>query len=717
MERTPRMANHIWLSSTVYGDYQSCRQHIHDGGKPFEVSGLKDNFAVAEFIKTYSFDKKAESLKIKVSADIMYYLHINGKLIGIGPAAAGGDFLIGAHILPHNADIYTVDIGSDTVDFHVFVRYSPSVLIDYSKGRGGLLIDGSVIFDDGSEAAVGTDESWLSRVDRRRLTIDSTDMSVENDGFIPAVFTEDIWHERTSPLPPLTYERVYPVGNRSMTLKPGETRTESFEFDRIYGAYVTATISGAAKVTVGACESPEHKIKYENVITNGKTDFMSLRYYSTAMYIVTAENLSNTEITVTPSALAVCYPVTDEGSFECSDDGLNAVYDVCKWTLRICRQSLHLDSTSHQEFLACTGDYYIESMMTAFTYGDMRLAAFDVMRTADNLTSNGGRMFHTTYSLIWVLMLREVYKFTADTELLTYCLPALRALLDRFEGYLGDNYLVEKAPDYMFVDWSDIDGYNMHHPPKCLGQSVLTAYLCGALEAAQYIFCELGDSPESEKCKSLYERIKVAFNELLWDDECGLYFEGLGTPDEEFPNRDMRFFYGNVDKRYFTCYSNILACLFGICEGERAKAVMNKVAGDRTLPDIQPYFMHWELEALWLTGLYERYGMEKLNRWKALANECNKGLKEGWFAPATYTFDHSHAWGGTPAYQLPARLLGFDMVEPGFKKIKLSPSLLGLKWANIEMPTPYGHIICHMEEGRAPEITVPDGIEYELVAK
>ena len=196
------MANHIWLSDTAYGDYQNCRRHIHDGGKPFETSGVKDNFAVAEFIKSYSFDKPVKSIKIKISADIMYYLHINGKLIGIGPAAAGGDFLIGDHILPHNADTYTVDIGAKKVDFCVWVRYTPGMLIDYSKGHGGLLIDGFIIFGDGSETAIGTDESWLSRVDRRRLTLDVTDMTVENDEYIPSVFTEDIWHERTSPLPP-----------------------------------------------------------------------------------------------------------------------------------------------------------------------------------------------------------------------------------------------------------------------------------------------------------------------------------------------------------------------------------------------------------------------------------------------------------------------------------------------------------------------------------
>ena len=120
------------------------------------------------------------------------------------------------------------------------------------------------------------------------------------------------------------------------------------------------------------------------------------------------------------------------------DAELKKVYDVCKWTLKNCRQTIHLDSPRHQEPLACTGDYYIETLMTAFCFGDLRLSAFDVMRTADLLVQQQGRMFHTTYSLLWVQMLKEVYQFTGDAGLVFYCKDALCRLLARFDGYLGE---------------------------------------------------------------------------------------------------------------------------------------------------------------------------------------------------------------------------------------------------------------------------------------
>ncbi|MBR5445418.1 MAG: hypothetical protein IKV57_04810, partial [Clostridia bacterium] len=90
------------------------------------------------------------------------------------------------------------------------------------------------------------------------------------------------------------------------------------------------------------------------------------------------------------------------------------------------------------------------------------------------------------------------------------------------------------------------------------------------------------------------------------------------------------------------------------------------------------------------------------------------GLAEGFHKPEpTYQFDHSHAWGGTPAYALPLALTGLELLEPGFRKIRMHPSLLGLEHASVEIPTPYGMITVTQKQGEEVKITVPDGITVE----
>ena len=100
-----------------------------------------------------------------------------------------------------------------------------------------------------------------------------------------------------------------------------------------------------------------------------------------------------------------------------------------------------------------------------------------------------------------------------------------------------------------------------------------------------------------------------------------------------------------------------------------------------------------------------------MERWKQSEAECPKGLQEGFVCPENYTFDLSHAWGGTPLYAVPKALLGFEMLEPGFGRIRLDPSLLGLPSATVEMLTPYGKIVCRQEAGKEPVVEVPKKIK------
>ena len=45
------------------------------------------------------------------------------------------------------------------------------------------------------------------------------------------------------------------------------------------------------------------------------------------------------------------------------------------------------------------------------------------------------------------------------------------------------------------------------------------------------------------------------------------------------------------------------------------------------------------------------------------------------------------------------------------KKVKLSPSLIGLDFARVEIPTPYGDIVVEQENGKDTNIICPDEIE------
>ena len=698
----------IWLDEEKYPQFQHNKYNILDDCE--NKNAKKYEYAVADFSKVFRFAESVKKLEIRVSADNVYIFRINGEVKGIGPASSGGDFLCVGKTPKHYADIYEFDFDDesfDTLEISAKVCLQPEMLTNYSRGHGGFFLSGTVTLADGSVDNIETDSSWDAVPDMAYNGFRSYNSeNVDGETVAKACETEDVWCLEDSYVPPRSFNKVF---DTSLNIKVNKTETYEFEFDKIYGVHPVLISDGKCNISIETRELDGQECTDEKAVFGyGGGEYFSFRMHSAGMFTITVENTDSADINVEVSFIAPWYPIEAEGSFRTSDDDLNKVYDVCKHTLKICRQSLHLDSTKHQELLACTGDYNIESLMTMFCYGDMRLAEFDLMRTADWIVANKGVMFHTTYSLIWVQMLHDVYVMAGRKELLLYCRKALGVLLERFESYFGENSIIDNPPDFMFVDWTVIDGFSMHHPPKALGQTVLNCFYYNSLVYAEKIYSYTGEETVAEELRNKSSAFKKRFNEVFFDKDRKLYFDGLGTPY----GGEKHYHPTNVNKKYFSKYPNILASLFGLAEDELAEDILERIIFDDSLQDIQPYFMHYMLCALRKHNLFDKYGMTILKRWVDVANECDKGLKEGWIAPEEgYSFDHSHAWGGTPAYHMPSALTGMEILEPGMKKLKFNPNLYGLDYAEITIPTPYGMIYFKCVKDKDTVIDAPECIE------
>ena len=692
----------IWLPSRLYPQNQATTCYTPQP----EAAG---HYTVAEFLKSYSFGQEVTSARLRFSGDTVFQLFLNGEILATGPAAVGGDF-IGNETPRDNFYAFETEIhpNSATLSFFARVRMMPVQICDYSRGHGGFMLSAILTFADGTREAIQTDETWLARKNGAYCAPCRFDGRIPPDAFVNAEITENIWHAETAPIPIRSEEALRPAGS-DVTLAPGEKKSALLMLDMIDAGFVCTQVEAAGEVFVHiACRELDEEGSSEDLVFTGSGEYRGFTLHSAGNLLATLENRSAHAARVRIAYIDTHYPVFEEAETTVSDEALNQVLRTCKHTLKICRQTHHLDGPGHCEPLACTGDYYIESLMTLFSFGDMRLAAFDVVRTAVLLERENGRMFHTTYSCIWVKMLWDVYMITGDRALLTRCEKALNLLLRRFETYIGENGLIETPPDYMFVDWIYIDGISMHHPPKALGQTCLNMFYFGALDAAEKVYTELSQPENARACAGKREALRKAVNGLLFDPEKGFYFEGLNTPTEE--NLLGHWMPQNVSKRYYLRQSNILAAYFGLCGDEQARDILRKVMDGTIGGDVQPYFMHYLLEAVCRLGLREEYTLEILERWKAPVAECPKGIAEGFVKPEpTYRFDHSHAWAGTPLYSLPKALLGLEIAAPGMTELHLSPSLMGLRFARVELLTPHGKFVCTLREGEAPRIEAPEG--------
>lgn len=698
----------IWLPKSKYKSAQNTPLSAFAG----EDKGC---YAVAEFAKKYSFNQKIIRVDLRFSGDTAFRLYCNGEFVATGPASVGGDFLFyDEPCVNFYSFEKSIRPNSKTLDFFAQVQLMPLQICEFSKGHGGFMLSGILTFEDGTREAICTDEAWLARLNKMYFAPCSFNGELDEESFTKAELTENIWNTVTAPIP-VREEYELKAENSTLSLAPHEKRTVTLNFDKIYSGFVRvfSNTQGKVNLSIACRELEEEAEKKEKLLLCGEQEYRGFYMHSAGNMVAEIENLSDFAAEIFISFIVTHYPVTHEVQTMTSDTELNRVLETCKHTLKICRQTHHLDSPRHCEPLACTGDYYIETLMTPFSFGDMRLAQLDVIRTANMLKAHDGRMFHTSYSLIWVKMLYDVYILCGEKELLTDCKAALDLLLNRFEGYIDENGLIENPPDYMFVDWIFIDGITLHHPPKALGQTCLNMFYFGALDTAAKIYRELGCDSLAKNCLDKKQALGKAINSLLFDSEKGCFFEGLNTPTR--PNLLGEYMPQNTAKRYYLKQSNILAAYIGVCDDATARKLVRKIISDEIKGNCQPYFMHYLFEAIYRLDLREKYTLTVLEKWKAPIKECSKGLVEGFYAPdPDYGFDHSHAWGGTPLYSLPKALFGLEILEPGMKKLKLSPSLLDLEQAKAELLTPHGKVTLTMKKGEKPQISAPEKIEIEM---
>ena len=716
----------IWIDNNFYPERQLSR-----------YTGNWDNASeadtVVEFSKRFSFGKKIERVSVRYSADASVQMWINDRLIGTGPVWVGGDFL--ANDRPRRNRYATVlecvgcgdddflnrslvinNLDGGELNFFARVRLFPVQLCEFSVGRGGFMLEATVHFADGDCVTIITDPSWHAELCPSRYVPATYDGRLANIDAGAPVEVEDVWQLSESRLPLRVERRLDSKSIHTFTLMPGEQKNISIEYDKIYAGYLYFSTTGDGVLFADAEiyeTSLDVSCKREKLIFSKTDEYIGSLLYGIGLIKLTLKNNSDTATVINISINEAYLPSSIDATTLTDVDWLNKVLNVAKHTLKYCRQYIHLDSPKHCEPSACAGDYYIESLMSSFSYADMRLADFDVVRIAEALIHNDGLMFHPTYSLIWVRMLLDVYMRNGRIGLLEECRDALSKLLYVFDGYVGELGIIDTPPNYMFVDWIYIDDISLHHPPKALGQGVINMFYYDALLASSQIYAYLGDTDNARKCTMRASVLRDSINKHLYDAEAGLYFEGLNTPTpEELINHYMP---ENVSKRYYRVNTNALAVAFGVADGYDGAGIMRRILDDLAFDDYQPYFAHFVLKAVHVSGLDAEYAFKILEKWRAPIEECDKGLAEGFIAPEPgYIFDHSHAWGGTPLYSLPMALTSLEILKPGMSHIRISPNLLDLGYAKVDIPTPHGIVVLEMKRGDEPKITVPDGVTVDL---
>ena len=665
------------------------------------------------FRKTFDLVKAPTSAKAWITAEVRYRLWINGKLAARGPADAGRDYDSGP-CGPWFEDVRQFATlfhkGKNVVAVEVFPH--PLVSSDASTDRPGLKVDLTFQAPGLESSTFGTDSSWVSAPasDLDQKGADHgfrINLNYEPVGWQLPTYDDSAWGPSrvateaqrptlVSELPPGLEAELRPTGFTRVSdgVKPNRL-TGGAKFDKngkysvhyghILSGYVGLKIMGhqgtRLLLTPNEHDAPGANRSSEIILREGE-QVVELPYFD-SFSVVNIEAVGVTQPIEIQDVRCVftSFPVRYLGQFECSNPTYNQLWEISRWVTQICMQTHHLDSPHHQEPISDAGDYLIESLNSLYAFGEGTLARQDLKKIGRTLRQRKYQSFHTSYSLLWLQMLIQYYQYTGDIEPIQELAPDVFALLDQFETYIGKNGLISEAPNYMFMDWVEIESFNAHHPPAVIGQGYMTALYYRALADAAKVAELTGKPDRVAQFKALQTKIAAAFDHELWVADKGLYRDGKPFQTSIPPNQWLP---ADRNIETFTTQVNTLAVACGLVPAKRAKAVMMSILARPDL-NCQPYFMHFVFEAMAVASLFNIDASSQIQRWKVIPD--TKSFHEMWTVG-----DLSHAWNATPLFQMSGRILGVEPVEPGFKKFRIAPHPCDLKWAKGQVPTPHGFI-------------------------
>ncbi|GAB3534106.1 hypothetical protein GCM10027443_20720 [Pontibacter brevis] len=400
------------------------------------------------------------------------------------------------------------------------------------------------------------------------------------------------------------------------------------------------------------------------------------------------------------------YPFELQASFDAGRPELNKILEVGWRTARLCAHETYMDCPYYEQ-LQYVGDTRIQALVSLYNSGDDRLMrnAIDQIRYSHGLSGitqsrypNHLPQYIPTFSLWWIGMVNDYWKYRGDEAFVKKQLPVSRVIISFFESKQEESGTLSRVPYWTFTDWAEAPGWKAGMAPKSANggsSAALDLQLLLAYQEAASLEKAVGLPAFAQQYEQKINTLKQTVKNLYWDAGKGMFAD---TPD----------------KRYFSQHTNTLAVLGGVVEEEEARQLMEKVLSDQAVTQASIYFKYYLHQAVAKAGLGDRY-LYLLDEWRT---QLSRGLTT-WAEQPEPSRSDCHAWGSSPNIELYRIVLGIDSDAPGFSKVRIAPSLGDLKNASGVMPHPKGQIMVKYQVYKRnklkAEITLPPGITGTLV--
>lgn len=696
------------------------------------------------FRQTFKLDKKIKSATLFASALGVFKIYINGNEVS-------NDYLSPGWVnyrkkLPFmRYDVTNMLCTKNAIGAVLGDGWAVGHLgSDYAFKRNGYSdrIEFTAIlrieYEDGSKEEIATDETWRASsgailrsdiymgeyIDNRLNLGDFSTFDYDDSKWDMACesifkFSRNLYAEVVD-IPPIVVKHTF----QPKLIKKSKN---TYLYD------VTQNISGVLRCVFKGEKGAKVVLRHGEILSEGKLYTENLRgAESTDTYILSGDGeevfrplftfhgFQFAELTTSGkveiidiTAEAMYSDLKSSGSFSCSDELVNKVYQNALWGQRDNFLNVPTDCPQRDERLGWTGDAQIFCQSAMFNMDCRKFFAKYLSDVRDEQLGNGlipvvapvppvGSYSYTGYdaSAGWSEAIGEIpyvhYKMYGDKKIVRDNLPALKKLLDYYQtespgyirGYIG-----------RYGDWLSLG--------KTTDLSVIsTLYYARAAYLAAKLCAVIGDY-EEEYYKSLYESIKSAFCEKFVDSDGKIFSDtqsayviaySFGLIDKEAARKHLIRKFKEDDGKLTTGFLGIRFLLPTLCEVGMRDVAYSLITSTE--------FPGWGYSVVnGATTIWER--------WDSYTEK--DGIKKGMNSFNHYSLGSCTEW--MYAYCLGIRP-SFD--KPGCKKVKFAPyfdTSGKITSASGHYDTDYGRITVQWKKADncyIYEVSLPSVIECEF---
>lgn len=378
-------------------------------------------------------------------------------------------------------------------------------------------------------------------------------------------------------------------------------------------------------------------------------------------------------------------------SFKSSNDILNQVWDLCKYSIKATTfNGLYVDGD--RERIPYEADAYLNQLSHYTTDREYAMARRTIEYFMENPT------WPTEWQQHVALLFYADYMYTGNTELIAKYYDKLKykTLYDlaNTDGLITSEKV---TPDFMLklgfkegytkpltdiVDWpsagfngdknnkGERDGYVMK--PY---NTVINAFFYENMKIMAEFAKILGKTDEVLDFELRAAKVKKALNEQMFDKNRGVYVDGLDTD-------------------HASLHANMMPLAFGMVPDENIKSVVDFIKTRGMACSV--YGAQFLMVALYNAGEAD-YALQLLSStaersWYNMIRIGSTMTLEAWDLKFKDNLDWNHAWGAVPANVIPRDLWGIKPKTPGFGVASIKPQMGTLKTSAIEVPTVLGTI-------------------------